>query len=34
MENEVHAPRAGTVTDLSVAAGEAVTNGQVICLIS
>jgi biotin carboxyl carrier protein len=33
MENEVHATREGVVADLSVAAGEAVTTGQVICRI-
>jgi biotin carboxyl carrier protein len=33
MENEVHAPRAGVVGALSVSAGEAVANGQVICRI-
>ena len=33
MENEVHAHRAGRVTDLSVAPGEQVTTGQVICLV-
>jgi biotin carboxyl carrier protein len=33
MENEVAAPRAGVVTELSVAAGEQITTGQVICVI-
>jgi biotin carboxyl carrier protein len=33
MENEVHAHRAGTVRRLSVAAGEPVTTGQVICTV-
>jgi biotin carboxyl carrier protein len=33
MENEITAPRAGTVSELSVATGEAVTTGQVICLV-
>jgi acetyl-CoA/propionyl-CoA carboxylase biotin carboxyl carrier protein len=33
MENEVHAHRAGRVTELSVAAGQPVTTGQVICLV-
>ena len=33
MENEVHAHRAGRVTDLSVAPGQQVTTGQVICLV-
>ena len=34
MENEVRAHRAGTVTELSVEAGQPVTTGQIICLIS
>jgi acetyl-CoA/propionyl-CoA carboxylase biotin carboxyl carrier protein len=34
MENEVHAHRAGRVTELSVAAGEPVKTGQVICVIA
>jgi len=33
MENEVHAPRAGTVRSLSVEPGQPVTTGQVICEI-
>jgi acetyl-CoA/propionyl-CoA carboxylase, biotin carboxylase, biotin carboxyl carrier protein len=33
MENEVSAPRAGIVTELSVAAGEPITTGQVICVV-
>jgi acetyl-CoA/propionyl-CoA carboxylase biotin carboxyl carrier protein len=33
MENEVHAHRAGIVSQLSVEAGAAVTAGQVICVI-
>jgi acetyl-CoA/propionyl-CoA carboxylase biotin carboxyl carrier protein len=33
MENEVHAHRGGTVQNLSVAAGQPVTTGQVICEI-
>ena len=33
MENEVHAPRDGTVRELSVATGEPVTTGQVICVL-
>ena len=33
MENEVHAHRAGRVTDLSVAPGQQVTTGQVICVV-
>ena len=33
MENEVHAPRDGTVQELSVAAGQPVTTGQVICVL-
>jgi acetyl-CoA/propionyl-CoA carboxylase biotin carboxyl carrier protein len=34
MENEVHAHRAGRVSELSVAPGQPVKTGQVICLIS
>jgi acetyl-CoA/propionyl-CoA carboxylase, biotin carboxylase, biotin carboxyl carrier protein len=34
MENEVHAHRAGRITELSVAAGEPVKTGQVICVVS
>src|SRR5579864_78764 len=34
MENEVHAHRAGRVSELSVAAGQPVATGQVICVIS
>jgi acetyl-CoA/propionyl-CoA carboxylase biotin carboxyl carrier protein len=34
MENEVHAHRAGLVSDLSVAAGQPVKTGQVICVIT
>jgi acetyl-CoA/propionyl-CoA carboxylase biotin carboxyl carrier protein len=34
MENEVHAHRAGVVSDLSVAPGQPVTTGQVICELS
>jgi biotin carboxyl carrier protein len=34
MENEVHAHRAGTVSELSVAGGQPVATGQVICVIS
>jgi acetyl-CoA/propionyl-CoA carboxylase, biotin carboxylase, biotin carboxyl carrier protein len=34
MENEVHAHRAGHVTELSVAPGQPVKTGQVICVIS
>jgi biotin carboxyl carrier protein len=33
MENEIAAHQAGTVTKLSVAAGEPVTLGQVICVV-
>ena len=33
MENEVRAPGAGRVTDLSVAAGDPVSTGQVICVL-
>ena len=34
MENEVHAHRAGRITELSVAAGQPVKTGQVICVVS
>ena len=34
MENEVHAHRAGTVSELSVAPGQPVATGQAICVIS
>jgi acetyl-CoA/propionyl-CoA carboxylase biotin carboxyl carrier protein len=34
MENEVHAHRAGRVSDLSVKPGQPVTTGQVICVVS
>jgi len=33
MENEIHAQHAGTVSRLSVAPGEPVTTGQVICVV-
>jgi acetyl-CoA/propionyl-CoA carboxylase biotin carboxyl carrier protein len=34
MENEVHAHRRGRIGDLSVAAGEPVQTGQVICVVA
>jgi acetyl-CoA/propionyl-CoA carboxylase biotin carboxyl carrier protein len=34
MENEVHAHRAGRVSELSVAAGQPVKTGQVICVVT
>jgi biotin carboxyl carrier protein len=34
MENEITAHREGTVTALSIAPGQAVTTGQVVCVIS
>ena len=34
MENEVHAHRAGRITELSVAPGQPVKTGQVICVVS
>ncbi len=34
MENEVHAHRAGRVSELSVAAGQPVKTGQVICVVA
>jgi acetyl-CoA/propionyl-CoA carboxylase biotin carboxyl carrier protein len=33
MENEISAHRAGRVAELSVAPGEPVTTGQVICIV-
>jgi biotin carboxyl carrier protein len=33
MENEIHAHRAGTVKNLSVAAGDPVSAEQVICFV-
>ena len=33
MENEITAHRGGRVTELSVAAGQAVKTGQVICVL-
>jgi acetyl-CoA/propionyl-CoA carboxylase biotin carboxyl carrier protein len=33
MENEIAAHRAGRVSGLSVAAGESVKTGQVICIV-
>jgi acetyl-CoA/propionyl-CoA carboxylase biotin carboxyl carrier protein len=34
MENEVHAHRAGRVTELSVEPGQAIAHGQVICVLA
>jgi acetyl-CoA/propionyl-CoA carboxylase biotin carboxyl carrier protein len=34
MENEITAHRGGVVTELSVAEGEPVQNGQVICVLA
>ena len=34
MENEVHAHRAGRVTELSVAPGQPVKTGQIICVVT
>jgi 3-methylcrotonyl-CoA carboxylase alpha subunit len=34
MENEVRAPHAGTVTQLTVSPGTAVTIGQVLAVVS
>jgi acetyl-CoA/propionyl-CoA carboxylase biotin carboxyl carrier protein len=34
MENEVHAHRAGRITDLSIAPGQPVKTGQIICVVS
>jgi acetyl-CoA/propionyl-CoA carboxylase biotin carboxyl carrier protein len=33
MENEVHAHRAGVVSDLAVAPGQPVKSGQVVCVV-
>ncbi|MBA3787230.1 MAG: hypothetical protein H0X21_00875, partial [Actinobacteria bacterium] len=33
MENEIRAHRGGTVAQLSVTVGDAVSSGQVICLV-
>jgi len=33
MENEITAHRAGVVTELSVEPGQAVGNGQVVCVV-
>ena len=34
MENEVHAVRDGVVSGLTIAAGEPVATGQVICVVA
>jgi biotin carboxyl carrier protein len=34
MENEVHAHRAGRITELSVAPGQPVKIGQIICVVA
>ncbi|MGD0714254.1 MAG: acetyl-CoA carboxylase biotin carboxyl carrier protein subunit, partial [Gaiellaceae bacterium] len=34
MENEVHAHRAGRVTELSVQSGQGIAHGQVICVLA
>ena len=34
MENEVTAPSAGVVSELSVSAGGTVVSGQVVCVVS
>ena len=34
MENEIAAHRDGVITDLSVAPGQAVTTGQVVCVVA
>jgi biotin carboxyl carrier protein len=33
MENEITAPQAGRVSQLSIVPGRPVTNGQVICVL-
>jgi biotin carboxyl carrier protein len=34
MENEIRAHRRGTIGELSVAAGEPVATGQIICVVT
>ena len=34
MENEIAAPRAGVIDGLAIAAGDAVANGQLLCLVA
>jgi biotin carboxyl carrier protein len=34
MENEITAPRDGTVTELSIESGQPVNTGQVVCVIA
>jgi biotin carboxyl carrier protein len=34
MENEIAATHPGVVRDLAVAPGDAVTNGQVLCVVT
>jgi biotin carboxyl carrier protein len=34
MENEIVAPRAGTVSGLAVAAGAAIASGQLVCVVA
>jgi biotin carboxyl carrier protein len=34
MEHEIAAPRDGVVSALGVAVGQAVTNGQLICIVA
>ena len=34
MENEITAPRRGVVGQLSVAPGDAVANGQLVCVVA
>ena len=34
MENEIVAPRAGVVRDIGVSAGQAVANGELLCVIT
>jgi biotin carboxyl carrier protein len=33
MENEITAPHAGVVTEVGVEVGQAVTQGQVVCVL-
>jgi len=34
MENEVHAHRAGRITELSIQPGQSIAHGQVICVLA
>ena len=34
MENEIAAPHDGVVTELGIALGQGITNGQLICVVA